>query len=65
MPAFLKKCGTMTYHIILDGNRMEVSVSELQRLKDEDREILLDVQWYLEHGGITHEEFVKTHTFYG
>lgn len=50
-----------TYHIIKNGQSMEVSVDALNRINESGESVELDIQWYLNHGGTTHEEFVKTH----
>ena len=40
---------------------MEVSSEELHAIQESNESAEFDVQWYLDHGGITHEDFVKSH----
>lgn len=51
-----------TYHILKNGVPTEISVEELNMLKENNDEILLDTQWYLNNGYISAEDFDKTHS---
>ena len=37
------------------------SIEELNMLNENNEEILLDVNWYLNNGYITDEDFLKSH----
>ena len=53
------------YHIIKNGKPLEVSSEELQIMNESTDTIELDIQWYLSNGGITHDDFKKTHLMNG
>lgn len=42
-------------------NNVPVEISIEDMLKENDEEILLDVNWYLNNGYITDEDFLKSH----
>lgn len=44
---------------------MEVSSEELQTINESSESVELDIQWYLSNGGITHEDFKKSHPLNG
>ena len=50
-----------TYHVIKNGKRIEISAEELNALTESKEEILLDVEWYLNNGAITLEDYKKKH----
>ena len=54
-----------TYHIIKNGKPLEITSEELQTINESNETIELDIQWYLSHGGITHEDFKKSHPING
>jgi len=49
------------YHVIKNGERIEISAEELNLLTESTNEILLDVEWYLNNGAITLEDYKKKH----
>ncbi len=53
--------GMKTYHILKNGVPVEISIEELNMLNENNEEILLDVNWYLNNGYITDEDFLKSH----
>lgn len=53
--------GMKTYHILKNGVPVEISIGELNMLNENNEEILLDVNWYLNNGYITDEDFLKSH----
>lgn len=50
-----------TYHILKNGVPVEISIEESNMLNENNEEILLDVNWYLNNGYITDEDFLKSH----
>jgi hypothetical protein len=51
-----------TYHIIRNGIKEEVSVSELNSINEStDNSYKFDIEWYLSHGAVTLEDFKKSH----
>ena len=48
-----------TYHVLKNNVPVEISIEDM--LKENDEEILLDVNWYLNNGYITDEDFLKSH----
>lgn len=48
-----------TYHVLKNNVPVEISMEDM--LKENDEEILLDVNWYLNNGYITDEDFLKSH----
>ena len=50
-----------TYHILKNGVPVEISIEELNMLNENNEEILLDVNWYLNNGCITDKDFLKSH----
>lgn len=48
-----------TYHIIKNGERIEISAEELNDLTESKDEILLDIEWYCNNGAITLEDYKK------
>lgn len=53
--------GMKTYHILKNGVPVEISIEGLNMLNENNEEILLDVNWYLNNGYITDEDFLKSH----
>ena len=51
--------GMKTYHVLKNNVPVEISIEDM--LKENDEEILLDVNWYLNNGYITDEDFLKSH----
>ena len=52
----------VTYHIIRNGVKEEVSASELNRFDEStENNYELDMEWYLSNGAITLEDFKKAH----
>lgn len=51
----------MIYHILKNGIPCEVNGEELNLLMEGKDIIDADIQWYLNNGGITAEDFNKTH----
>ena len=51
--------GMKTYHVLKNNVPVEISMEDM--LKENDEEILLDVNWYLNNGYITDEDFLKSH----
>ena len=51
-----------TYHIIKNGTPQEVTADELNRLTEAKEDIRCDVQWYLNHGYMTAEDYKKKHS---
>ena len=51
--------GMKTYHVLKNNVPVEISIDDM--LKENDEEILLDVNWYLNNGYITDEDFLKSH----
>lgn len=51
----------MIYHILKNGIPCEVNGEELNLLMEGKDIIDADIQWYLNNGGITAEDFKKTH----
>ena len=51
--------GMKTYHVLNNNVPVEISIEDM--LKENDEEILLDVNWYLNNGYITDEDFLKSH----
>lgn len=51
--------GMKTYHVLKNNVPVEISIEDM--LKENDEEILLDVNWYLNNGYITDEDFLKYH----
>lgn len=50
-----------TYHVIRNGTHLEMSAEELRALSGSEAAVELDIEWYLSHGGTTHEEFRGSH----
>ena len=50
-----------TYHVLTNNVPVEISIEELNMLNENNEEILLDVNWYLNNGYITDEDFLKSH----
>ncbi len=50
-----------TYHTLKEGVPFEISIEELNTANENNEEILLDVNWYLNNGYITDEDFLKSH----
>lgn len=48
-----------TYHVLKNNVPVEISIEDM--IKENDEEILLDVNWYLNNGYITDEDFLKSH----
>ena len=48
-----------TYHVLKNNVPVEISIEDM--LKEKEEEILLDVNWYLNNGYITDEDFLKSH----
>ena len=48
-----------TYHVLKNNVPVEISIEDM--FKENDEEILLDVNWYLNNGYITDEDFLKSH----
>ena len=48
-----------TYHVLKNNVPVEISIEDM--LKENDEEILLDVNWYLNNGYIIDEDFLKSH----
>ena len=51
--------GMKTYHVLKNNVPVEISIEDM--FKENDEEILLDVNWYLNNGYITDEDFLKSH----
>ena len=51
--------GMKTYHVLKNNVPVEILIEDM--LKENDEEILLDVNWYLNNGYITDEDFLKSH----
>lgn len=51
--------GMKTYRVLKNNVPVEISIEDM--LKENDEEILLDVNWYLNNGYITDEDFLKSH----
>lgn len=51
--------GMKTYHVLKNNVPVEISIEDM--LKENDEEILLDVNWYLNNGYITDEDYLKFH----
>ena len=51
--------GMKTYHVLKNNDPVEISIEDM--FKENDEEILLDVNWYLNNGYITDEDFLKSH----
>ncbi|MDD7623293.1 MAG: hypothetical protein PUJ44_02455, partial [Bacteroidales bacterium] len=51
--------GMKTYHVLKNNVPVEISIEDM--LKEKEEEILLDVNWYLNNGYITDEDFLKSH----
>lgn len=51
--------GMKTYHVLKNNVPVEISIEDM--LKENDEEILLDVNWYLNNGYITDEDYLKSH----
>lgn len=49
-----------TYHVLKNNVPVEISIEDMLKEKEEE-EILLDVNWYLNNGYITDEDFLKSH----
>ena len=49
-----------TYHVLKNNVLIEISIEDMLKEKEEE-EILLDVNWYLNNGYITDEDFLKSH----
>lgn len=47
-----------TYHVLKNNVPVEISIEDMLKEKEE---ILLDVNWYLNNGYITDEDFLKSH----
>lgn len=51
--------GMKTYHVLKNNVPVEISIEDM--FTENDEEILLDVNWYLNNGYITDEDFLKSH----
>ena len=51
--------GMKTYHVLKNNVPVEISIEDM--FKENDEEILLDVNWYLNNGYITDEDFLNSH----
>lgn len=51
--------GMKTYHVLKNNVPVEISIEDM--LKENDEEILLDVNWYLNNGYIIDEDYLKSH----
>lgn len=50
-----------TYHVLKNNVPVEISIEDLNMLKENDEKVLLDVNWYLNNGYIKDEDFLKSH----